>query len=501
MKAYTSDLDIVQAMNHRGLFQKWFDGPSWDLWRAIEKAVYALPMSEDEIARFKSVSGDRELPKQRVKEFWCVAGRRGGKDSVASLILSFSAALFIDQDKLRPGERAVCLCLACDREQAAIILGYVKSYFQIVPPLKEMVVRETINGLELNNAVDIVVATNSFRSIRGRTILVAIFDEVAFWMDDTTARPDTKTYDAVTPGMATLPGSMLIGISTPHRKSGLLFNKWKQYFGKNDDHTLVVQAPSLLLNPTLDPAIVARAMEDDPAVAAAEWGGEWRDDVGGFVTQEVLEAVTDRDLSVRPPRSGCRYVGFADSSSGSGKDSFAVCIAHAEGDKAILDLAHERRPPFNPSSAIEEASLLLKSYRITTLSGDRYAPGFVVEGFAKHGIRYQFSEHDRSEVYLECLPLLTSGRARLLDNKRMLSQFASLERRTLPTGRDRVDHPRGDRQHDDLSNACAGALALAAGRKPMVVRPEHLQAILARGADPYRGLGERAFLQRNRTSF
>ena len=31
----------------------------------------------------------------------------------------------------------------------------------------------------MNNAVDIVVATNSFRSIRGRTILVAIFDEVA----------------------------------------------------------------------------------------------------------------------------------------------------------------------------------------------------------------------------------------------------------------------------------------------------------------------------------
>lgn len=285
MKAYKIDLNIVEAMDHRGLFQQWFKGSSWDGSRSLLKAAHCLPMSPQEISFFKSVSGDREPPKQRVKELWLCCGRRAGKGSLASLILAFSAALFADQDKLRPGERATCLCLACDREQATIVLNYVKSYFQNIPPLKQMVVRETINGLELNNAVDIVVATNSFRSIRGRIILVAIFDEVAFWMDETTARPDVKTYDACVPGMATLPGAMLIGISTPHKKSGLLFNKWKQFFGKDDDRVLVIQSPSAMLNPSLDPAIIAQAYEDDPVVAAAEWGGEWRDDVNNFRVQ------------------------------------------------------------------------------------------------------------------------------------------------------------------------------------------------------------------------
>ena len=62
-------------------------------------------------------------------------------------------------------------------------------------------------------------------------------------------------------------------------------------------------------------------------------------------------------------------------------------------------------------------------------------------------------------VYLNALPLFTSGRVRLIDNQRLAAQLASLERRTSPGGRDRVDHGPGG--HDDLANAAAGALTLA----------------------------------------
>jgi hypothetical protein len=48
-------------------------------------------------------------------------------------------------------------------------------------------------------------------------------------------------------------------------------------------------------------------------------------------------------------------------------------------------------------------------------------------------------------------------RSLLLDNARLVSQFASLERRSTPVGRDRVDHGPGGR--DDLSNAAALALS------------------------------------------
>jgi hypothetical protein len=201
-------------------------------------------------------------------------------------------------------------------------------------------------------------------------------------------------------------------------------------------------------------------MERDPAAASAEYGGLFRSDLESFINRELVESAIDRGVLVRPPKGGLNYCGFVDASSGTGRDSYTLAIAHAEGQTLVLDLAHEQRPPFNPQSATAEVAKLLKSYGIGTVVGDKYAAGFVIEAFARCGMTYRYSVDDRSELYLNALPLLTSGRARLLDNDRMLAQFCALERRTATSGRDRVDHPK--EQHDDLANAVAGALTRAA---------------------------------------
>jgi hypothetical protein len=54
-------------MDHPGLFKQWFDGESWDGWRAILKAAFALPMREPEREFFRSVA-ERDPPKKRVRE-------------------------------------------------------------------------------------------------------------------------------------------------------------------------------------------------------------------------------------------------------------------------------------------------------------------------------------------------------------------------------------------------------------------------------------------------
>ncbi len=141
------------------------------------------------------------------------------------------------------------------------------------------------------------------------------------------------------------------------------------------------------------------------------------------------------------------------SAGGGSADSFTLGIAHSEGDVAVLDCLFERRPPFNPSEVVEEIAALLKSYRLTSCIGDRYAAGWVVEAFQKVGISYSHSERDRSAIYSDVLPLFTSGRVRLLDSTRLVSQFSSLERRTSIGGRDRIDHGRDG--HDDACNACS----------------------------------------------
>jgi hypothetical protein len=224
-------LNIIDMLD--GVFQPWFPGESWNGWRAVLKAVYGLPMTDSETTFFQSVAGDRLAPTQTVREFWAICARRAGKDSVVSAIAAFAGATFSRQDKLRPGERGVVMCLAVDRDH---VLNYIRSYFTDIPLLKGMVTRETSEGFELNNQVDIVVVTNNFRSIRGRAVLLCIMDECAYWRDENSSKPDEELYRAVTPALASLaPDSMIIGISSPYKRSGLLYKKWKTHFAQDGD--------------------------------------------------------------------------------------------------------------------------------------------------------------------------------------------------------------------------------------------------------------------------
>jgi hypothetical protein len=58
---------------------------------------------------------------------------------------------------------------------------------------------------------------------------------------------------------------------------------------------------------------------------------------------------------------------------------------------------------------------------------------------ANAGLSYVHSQRDRSAIYLDALPLFTSGRVRLLDNPRLAGQLSALERRTSTGGRDLLD--------------------------------------------------------------
>ena len=448
-----------------------FQGASWDRWRAILRAAYGERLRAGDLALFREVA-EREPPKHRVKELWCIAGRRSGKDSIASAIAA-AASLGDYSALLRPGERASVLCLASDKTQARIVFRYVKAYFQTVPLLRSLIVRETEDELELSNGVEIVITANSFRAVRGRSVVCAIFDEVAFWRSDESANPDSEIYSALLPAMATFnDDAMLVGISSPYRRQGLLFDRWRDAYGKDDPDVLVVRGATRVFNPTVPQRTIDQALARDPESAAAEWLGEWRSDIGDFIDRELVESAIDPGVKVQPPQRTIEYSAFADPSGGRG-DSFTLAVAHSEGDVAVLDLLYERRAPFNPSEVVAEIAAILRSYGVASVTGDRYAAEWTVEAFARVGIAYQSSERDRSALYLDALPLFTAGLVRLLDDQRLKHQVINLERRTSKSGRDRVDHAPG--ANDDLANACCGALVnVVSELRPGLVRAADL---------------------------
>ena len=144
---------------------------------------------------------------------------------------------------------------------------------------------------------------------------------------------------------------------------------------------------------------------------------------------------------------------------GGSDDSFALAISHKSNDRIIIDAIREVRPPFSSDAVVHDFAALLKSYRVSRVTGDRYAGEFPRELFRKHGIVYDLAKQTKSELFRDLLPLLNSGRIVLPRNDRLQGQIVGLERRTSAVGRDTISHP--ERGHDDVANAVAGAAALS----------------------------------------
>jgi hypothetical protein len=174
------------------------------------------------------------------------------------------------------------------------------------------------------------------------------------------------------------------------------------------------------------------------------------------VSREAVDACVSRGVFERPPIENVRYAAFVDPSGGS-SDSMTLAIAHREKDVIVLDCVRERRAPFSPEAVVTEFANTLKAYRITSIRGDGYGGEWPRERFKKcGGIEYFSADKPKSEIYLAVLPAIMSGKVDLLDNARLVGQFAGLERRTGRGGRDSVDHRAGAR--DDLCNSAAGVV-------------------------------------------
>jgi hypothetical protein len=474
-------LSVEQAIRR---FWPELSAPSWRGWHVVLRALLGLTIPErdptwtghvpEPLAYFAEHTGGRAPPTAPVREAWAVCGRRSGKSRIAALLACYVAVCRDHSAVLAPGEVGTIAIVASDRKQARNVKQYVEGFLKATPALEALIDVERRESIDLRNRVRIEIHTASFRGLRGYSLLALIADEVSFWQSDEDGHnPDREVLTAARPGLATVPSSLLVAITTPYRRAGETWRTFEQHYGK-DSPVLVWRAPSRAMNPTLPEEFVAAELERDPEAAGAEYLAQFRSDIASFVDLEALQASVLEGVLEVPPEPDVQYFGFVDPAGGTGGDSFTLAIAHADKDTgmAVLDLIREVRPKFSPESVVEEFAGTLKPYRLSEVRGDRYAAAWVVESFKRHEITYTASPQNKSDLYLAVLGPLNSGRVALLDHPRLLAQLRSLERRTSRTGRDLVDHP--PRAHDDVANAVAGALTLALDRKradPIIVGP------------------------------
>jgi hypothetical protein len=444
-----------------------FGKASWDGWRVVLAAIFGLPMSEAQAETYRALTGRTAVPTHQAREVWLIVGRRAGKSFISALIAIFQTCC--RTYTLAPGERGVFMVIAADRKQARVVRRYIRALLYLSPVLRQLIAPEgdtvgskgeTQNSIFLTNGLVIEIHTATSSAVRGYTVVGAICDEIAFWPTDDAAHPDTAILGALRPAMATVPEALLLLLSSPYARRGELWRAYQRYFGQDDGRVLVIQAPTLTLNPTVPQDVIDQAYEDDPVAAAAEYGAEFRRDVETFIDRDVLDGAVMADRHELRPVAGVRYVAFVDPAGGSGGDAFTLAIAHqADEGRVVLDLVREQRPPFSPEATVEEFARAVQNFGLTEVTGDRYAGEWPREQFRKHGITYAVSERVKSDIYRDFLPLMNSSCVELLAVPRLVAQLAGLERRTARGGKDSIDH--APKQHDDLANAAAGACVLA----------------------------------------
>lgn len=443
---------------------RWFrGGADWTAWRAFLCALYALPMTDAELAIYRECTARETPPKEPATEAWLICGRRARKSAIASLIGLWHGAFVDVTDHLAPGEVAKIPIMAKDKFEAKQIRSYIGAILSD-PTLAYLLDGEpTTEIVPLITGVEILIRAATITAGRSYAAPAALLDEVAFFRSDESAHPDREILRGLDPSMANIPGALRLGLSSPYAPRGVLYEAHRDHFGKDGDPVLVWQASTLRMHDT--PAIratVSKAYVDDPIAAAAEYGAKFRSDIVTYVDDAMLALVVVPGRFELEPKEGVTYYGFVDPSGGI-VDGFALGISHFERGRSVLDFLKEWGPedgrPFSTEAATSEASAVLKRYRQRIVYGDHYAGNWPLERFRANGIEFLHWEQNKSAVYKDFLPDLSSRRTELLDNQKLCDQLTGLDRKVGRGGNDSIDHAPGG--HDDLANAAAGALVAA----------------------------------------
>ena len=288
-------------------------------------------------------------------------------------------------------------------------------------------------------------------------------EEVAYWrFEEEAALRDKEIYTALKPGTTTIKNSLIVGISTPHAKQGLLWHKHQKHWARSGK-VLLWKSPTWVMNKTLTrSALEAEYLEAlGPAEFGAEFNADFREDIEGYIPIHIVDrAIVAGRTDLPPHRREGQYHAFVDAAEGlhAGGDSMTLAISHKEKSKCVVDIVMEFQPPFDPGQVVQTFASVCREYNVRTITQDRHAVGWIQKDFKEYGIEVEISPLTKSQIYELFAVAMNKNQVELVDNQQLRNQLVNLQR-FVRSGGIKIDHRRG--QHDDLANATAGSVVLS----------------------------------------
>jgi hypothetical protein len=210
-----------------------FTGPSWTVHREVLARLWdGDPIPPEYHAIAHQLLGCERLPSGRPDELYLAFGRGSGKTRF--LALAAVHAWAESYPLLAPGEVATIACHCPSKRQANEWLGYAQGLIEESEVLSAEMANITADTIDSKHRTRLQVFSSNHRNSRGFTMPLAIIDEAAWLTDELSARPDTELRTSLqgTLGRPSCPGGRLIVASSLHRRAGLMWQIWREHYGK-----------------------------------------------------------------------------------------------------------------------------------------------------------------------------------------------------------------------------------------------------------------------------
>lgn len=461
------------------------DLPASPLQLAIARAADGRPLAgvlEPEALR--AHFGVDELEPVMPELVVLVCGVRAGKSFLASCA-AIKGALTADLEALKPHEvpRFAIVAPTVDNARATfrILVGIVRGSkvlrAMVVPRKKGSEDADaTLDTLELRRPdgrrVEIVVvaAHRGAVTMRSRWLVGFVLDEVALFGAEATGAA-VNAEELLRAGETRLvPRAQGWLISSPFGPSGLLYELWREHFGKPGE-VLVVHAPTRAMNPSFPEKKVDAVRRRDADTAAREYDAAWLDATTALLDGRQLDAATRKAPAQRPPVAGVRYVAAGDAATRG--NAWTLVVGHAErAAPVVVDGVRLEQPlrvvvdgawqwigsksaPLSPATVLEEQAAILRPYGTRTIFQDHVMLDALRDLARQHKLYLEEQRGEQLETYMQLRTAVASSALELPPDAFVRQDLAGIRRKVTSSGT-RIELPTtANGRHSDFAPAIA----------------------------------------------